>query len=129
MIGQQCTDQPPQLASLVGVGAELECDGVFTIDVGLDEQARRSSSLQALVPGPSRGCVLAQMEQQFGLEPGRAFWLDMSAPLGAAPQAEVVARGALPGGFPDLSQMPEGLNELPPGLEGFDLSKLKFPGR
>ena len=34
----------------------------------------------------------------------------------------------LPGGFPDLSQMPEGLNELPPGLAGCDLSKLKFPG-
>jgi signal recognition particle subunit SRP54 len=31
-------------------------------------------------------------------------------------------------GFPDLSQMPEGLNELPPGLADFDLSKLKFPG-
>jgi signal recognition particle subunit SRP54 len=35
----------------------------------------------------------------------------------------------LPGGFPDLSQMPQGLNELPPGLAGFDLSKLKFPGQ
>ena len=35
----------------------------------------------------------------------------------------------MPAGFPDLSQMPEGLNELPPGLADFDLSKLKFPGR
>ena len=35
----------------------------------------------------------------------------------------------LPEGFPDLSQLPEGLNELPPGLAGFDLSKLKFPGQ
>ena len=35
----------------------------------------------------------------------------------------------LPGGFPDLSQMPQGLNELPPGLAGIDLSKLKFPGQ
>ena len=34
-----------------------------------------------------------------------------------------------PAGFPDLSQMPEGLNELPPGLADFDLSKLKFPGK
>ena len=34
----------------------------------------------------------------------------------------------MPQGFPDLSQMPEGLNELPPGLADFDLSKLKFPG-
>ncbi|MBL1079102.1 signal recognition particle protein [Nocardia sp. 2] len=35
--------------------------------------------------------------------------------------------GGMPGGMPDLSNMPAGLNELPPGLEGFDLSKLKFP--
>jgi signal recognition particle subunit SRP54 len=41
-------------------------------------------------------------------------------PLGAMP--------GMPAGFPDLSQMPEGLDELPPGLADFDLSKLKFPG-
>ena len=35
----------------------------------------------------------------------------------------------MPAGFPDLSQMPEGLNELPPGLADFDLSQLKFPGK
>ncbi|MGI9125873.1 MAG: signal recognition particle protein, partial [Mycobacterium sp.] len=35
----------------------------------------------------------------------------------------------MPAGFPDLSQLPEGLNELPPGLADFDLSKLKFPGQ
>ena len=35
----------------------------------------------------------------------------------------------MPGGFPDLSQMPKGLDELPPGLADFDLSKLKFPGQ
>ncbi|TVS85372.1 signal recognition particle protein [Mycobacterium helveticum] len=34
----------------------------------------------------------------------------------------------MPAGFPDLSQLPDGLNELPPGLADFDLSKLKFPG-
>ena len=37
--------------------------------------------------------------------------------------------GDFPAGFPDLAQMPEGLNELPPGLAGIDLSKLKFPGQ
>ncbi len=42
-------------------------------------------------------------------------------PLGAMP--------GMPAGFPDLSQMPEGLDELPPGLADFDLSKLKFPGK
>ncbi|WP_299559793.1 signal recognition particle protein [uncultured Mycolicibacterium sp.] len=35
----------------------------------------------------------------------------------------------LPGGFPDLSNMPKGLDELPPGLADFDLSKLKFPNQ
>lgn len=33
----------------------------------------------------------------------------------------------MPAGFPDLSNMPKGLDELPPGLTDFDLSKLKFP--
>ncbi|WP_193043455.1 signal recognition particle protein [Mycolicibacterium baixiangningiae] len=33
----------------------------------------------------------------------------------------------MPAGFPDLSNMPKGLDELPPGLADFDLSKLKFP--
>jgi signal recognition particle subunit SRP54 len=35
----------------------------------------------------------------------------------------------MPAGFPDLSNMPEGLDELPPGLANFDLSKLNFPGK
>jgi signal recognition particle subunit SRP54 len=35
---------------------------------------------------------------------------------------------AMPPGFPDLSNMPKGLDELPPGLADIDLSKLKFPG-
>ncbi|MEV0360138.1 signal recognition particle protein [Nocardia sp. NPDC050697] len=33
----------------------------------------------------------------------------------------------LPPGMPDISNMPAGLDQLPPGLEGFDISKLKFP--
>jgi signal recognition particle subunit SRP54 len=33
----------------------------------------------------------------------------------------------MPPGFPDLSDMPKGLDELPPGLAEIDLSKLKFP--
>ncbi len=36
--------------------------------------------------------------------------------------------GPLPAGFPDLSGMPPVLDELPPGLAGFDPSKLKLPG-
>jgi len=35
----------------------------------------------------------------------------------------------MPAGFPDLSHLPEGLNELPPALADFDLSQLKFPGK
>jgi signal recognition particle subunit SRP54 len=46
------------------------------------------------------------------------------SPFGAG----MPAMPGMPAGFPDLSQMPEGLNELPPGLADFDLSKLKFPG-
>jgi signal recognition particle subunit SRP54 len=37
--------------------------------------------------------------------------------------------GTMPAGFPDLSNMPKGLDELPPGLADIDLSKLKFPGQ
>ena len=43
-------------------------------------------------------------------------------PLGAGMQG-------MPAGFPDLSNMPKGLDELPPGLADIDLSKLKFPGQ
>jgi signal recognition particle subunit SRP54 len=35
----------------------------------------------------------------------------------------------MPAGLPDLSQMPPGLDELPPALADFDLSKLNFPGK
>ncbi|GFG76544.1 signal recognition particle protein [Mycobacterium botniense] len=38
-------------------------------------------------------------------------------------------RGPLPAGFPDLSHLPQGLDELPPGLADVDLSTLKFPGK
>ncbi|MEE4022697.1 signal recognition particle protein [Gordonia sp. PKS22-38] len=33
----------------------------------------------------------------------------------------------MPGGFPDLSNMPAGLDELPPGLEGIDVSQFQNP--
>ncbi len=43
-------------------------------------------------------------------------------PLGAG-------MAGMPPGFPDLSNMPKGLDELPPGLADIDLSQLKFPGQ
>ncbi|NKY84793.1 signal recognition particle protein [Nocardia veterana] len=57
---------------------------------------------------------------------------------GRGPTPPKGMRGGFPGmpglppgmpaaGMPDLSNMPAGLDELPPGLEGFDLSKLEFP--
>ncbi|MGV0834884.1 signal recognition particle protein [Mycolicibacterium thermoresistibile] len=46
-------------------------------------------------------------------------------PLGAG----MPGMPGMPAGFPDLSQMPAGLDELPPGLADIDLSKLKFPGK
>ncbi len=46
------------------------------------------------------------------------------------PKARNPLLGAnMPAGFPDLSQMPKGLDELPPGLADIDLSKLNFPGK
>ena len=43
------------------------------------------------------------------------------------PKARNPLAAGMPGGFPDLSNMPKGLDELPPGLADIDLSKLKFP--
>ena len=54
-----------------------------------------------------------------GPTPARVHNPLMGGPMGAG----------LPAGFPDLSQMPDGLKDLPPGLADFDLSKLKFPGK
>ena len=45
------------------------------------------------------------------------------------PKARGPLGAGLPAGFPDLSHMPQGLNELPPGLADIDLSTLKFPGQ
>ena len=48
--------------------------------------------------------------------------------LGRGPTPPRNPLGAgMPAGFPDLSNMPKGLDELPPGLADIDLSKLKFP--
>src|SRR6201999_3455890 len=44
------------------------------------------------------------------------------------PKARGPLGAGMPAGFPDLSNMPQGLDELPTGLADFDLSKLKFPG-
>ncbi|WP_431969493.1 signal recognition particle protein [Nocardia sp. bgisy134] len=46
---------------------------------------------------------------------------------GGLPGMPMPGMPGMPAGMPDLSNMPAGLNELPPGLDGFDLSKLKFP--
>jgi signal recognition particle subunit SRP54 len=43
------------------------------------------------------------------------------------PKARNPLAAGTPTGFPDLSNMPKGLDELPPGLADIDLSKLKFP--
>jgi len=45
------------------------------------------------------------------------------------PQGMPQMPGMSPGGMPDLSAMPPGLDQLPPGLEGIDLDQLKFPKR
>jgi signal recognition particle subunit SRP54 len=43
------------------------------------------------------------------------------------PKARGPLGAGLPAGFPDLSGMPKGLDELPPGLADIDLSKLNLP--
>jgi signal recognition particle subunit SRP54 len=43
------------------------------------------------------------------------------------PKRNPLGAPGVPAGFPDLSNMPKGLDELPPGLADIDLSKLKFP--
>jgi signal recognition particle subunit SRP54 len=43
------------------------------------------------------------------------------------PKARGPLGAGMPAGFPDLSQMPPGLDELPPALADIDLSKLNFP--
>ena len=35
--------------------------------------------------------------------------------------------GGMPAGFPDLSNMPPGLDQRPPGLEGIDISQFQQP--
>ena len=35
--------------------------------------------------------------------------------------------GGMPAGFPDLSNMPAGLDQIPPGLEGIDVSQFQRP--
>jgi signal recognition particle subunit SRP54 len=45
------------------------------------------------------------------------------------PKARNPLGAGMPAGFPDLSQMPKGLDELPPGLADIDLSKLNLPGK
>jgi signal recognition particle subunit SRP54 len=60
--------------------------------------------------------------KQAGKKKGR------QAGKGPTPPKNPLGAG-LPAGFPDLTGMPKGLDELPPGLANIDLSKLKFPGQ
>ncbi|RJO74906.1 signal recognition particle protein [Nocardia panacis] len=79
--------------------------------------------------------MMAMMGRQMGL-PGanrRSNKKGKKGKKGGRGPTQPKVRGGFPGlpggmpmppGMPDLSNMPAGLNELPPGLEGFDLSKL-----
>ena len=88
--------------------------------------------------------MMSQMAGQMGMPFGRKSSKSKAAKGknkqagkkkgGRGPTAPKVANplgvgGGLPAGFPDLSNMPKGLDELPPGLANIDLSKLKFPGQ
>ena len=71
------------------------------------------------------GTPLASQTTYLPYEPGKKGGARGPTP----PKVKSPFGPGMPAGFPDLSQMPEGLNELPPGLADFDLSKLKFPGQ
>lgn len=85
--------------------------------------------------------MMSQMAGAMGMPFGRRSSKSTRSGKGKGKKGKKGARGptppkrspllgqGLPAGFPDLSQMPEGLKELPPGLDGFDISKLKFPGK
>ena len=85
--------------------------------------------------------MMSQMAGAMGMPFGRRSSKNTRSAKGKGKKGKKGGRGptppkrspllgqGLPAGFPDLSQMPEGLKELPPGLEGFDISKLKFPGK
>jgi signal recognition particle subunit SRP54 len=85
--------------------------------------------------------MMQQMAGQFGLPGGgrgkATARKGKKGKKGKGRPTPPKVRGGLPAGFPggmpDLSMMPPGLNELPPGLSGldqlppgFDPSKLKF---
>ncbi len=80
--------------------------------------------------------MMAQMAGRFGLPGGgnRKAVRGKKGKKGRSGRGPTPAknRGGFPGmggpgGLPDLSKMPKGLDRLPPGLEGFDPSQLKFP--
>jgi signal recognition particle subunit SRP54 len=81
--------------------------------MGIPGMGRKSSTRKAGKAKGSKG----KKGKKRGPTPPKA-----GGPLGAG-------MPGMPPGFPDLSNMPAGLDELPPGLADFDLSKLKFPGK
>ncbi|WP_025736293.1 signal recognition particle protein [Mycobacterium genavense] len=93
------------------------------VDRFFEARKMMSSMLGGMgIPGMGRKSVNRKAKGAKGKKRGRGP---------TPPKARNPLGAGMPGmfaGFPDLSQMPEGLNELPPGLADFDLSKLKFPG-
>lgn len=77
--------------------------------------------------------MMSQMSKQMGMPGGnrknKKGSKGKKGKKGRGP-TQPKARGGLPGmppGMPDVSNMPAGLDQVPPGLENFDMSKLKFP--
>ena len=81
--------------------------------------------------------MMKQMAGQFGFGGGRSATRKQAKARkgkkgkGGRARGPAPARGGLPAGFPDLSQLPPSLRELPPGLDqlppDFDPSRLRFP--
>lgn len=81
--------------------------------------------------------MMAQMSGRMGMGPGRKT--NRKKGKGRKGKGKAKNRGptppktrggfpgGMPAGFPDLSAMPEGLDQLPPGLEGIDVSQFQQP--
>ncbi len=101
------------------------------VDRFFEARKMMSSMLGGMgIPGMGRKSATRKTKQAKGKggKKGKKGARGPTPPKARNPLAQGMP-GMPAGGFPDLSQMPEGLNELPPGLADFDLSKLKFPGK
>ncbi|RFD25356.1 signal recognition particle protein [Mycobacterium uberis] len=106
------------------------------VDRFFEARKMMSSMLGGMgIPGMGRKSATRKLKGGKGKKGKKSTRGPMSpkvrSPLGLATpgMSDITDMKAMPPGFRDLSQLSDGLNELPSGLSDFDLSKLKFPGK